>query len=454
MNLADLVGQVKNNKLSATELVTLSIKRIEEYNPRINAVIAERFEEALCDAKVVDKKLPFAGIPILIKDLFCDVAGLPTTNGCSALRKTLALKDGPTVSQLKKLGFIIVGKTNTAEFGLSTTTEPLAFGPTKSPWNEILTAGGSSGGAAAAVASCMVPLAHASDAGGSIRIPAAYCGLVGLKPSSPVVKQTIKQQITSQHVLTRCVSDSELVLRYTRPELFQHSLKNKAYKIALMDTHPVHPVSPACRKQVTQAASMLQDMGHHVEPCSFNLDWYACVDTFIVIIASNLYQQLPNARGCELPSKLMWELGRIAKKQSPQDIQEQLNLILHSTVTLFKDFDFILSPATAQAAPLLQTQKISLAENLAIRLATLTHSRTIIRLITQQLSKQMFADAPFTMPYNLLGCPAISLPTCWSKHLPSGIQLAAKQGDDNALLILSHTLMCALPVVDSIPGLL
>ena len=109
---------------------------------------------------------------------------------------------------------------------------------------------------------------------------------------------------------------------------------------------------------------------------------------------------------------------------------------------------------TFSAAPLLQAQKISLAEKFAIRVVTLTHSRTIIRYITQQLSKQMFADAPFTMPYNLLGCPAISLPTSWSKHLPSGIQLAAKKGNDNALLILSHKLMCALPVIDSIPGFL
>jgi len=452
MRLADIAKQVQNNSVKATELVSLSIKRIKEGNPRINAVIAERFDAALYDAKNIDITLPFAGIPILVKDLYCDVAGLPTTNGCSGLKKKMASQDSPTVCQLKKLGFIVVGKTNTAEFGLSTTTEPLAFGPTKNPWNKTLTAGGSSGGSAAAVASSMVPLAHASDAGGSIRIPAAYCGLVGLKPSAPAIKQTIKQHITAQHVLTSSVDDTELVLRYTRPELFKHPLKNKTHKIALMEVHSVHAISPACKNQTTQAANVLQEMGHHVAPCSVNLDWYNCIDTFIIIIARNLYQQLQNTRGCELPTKLMWELGRIAKKQSPQTIQESLNGIKQGAVALFQDYDFILSPATSQPAPLLQAQKLSLAESLVLRLATLTHSRTMIRLISRQLSKQLFAEAPFAMPYNLIGCPAISLPTCWRKHAPSSIQLAAKPGADAALLSLSHALMDALPMMDSISG--
>jgi len=450
MPLKELSNHIKQQKISAFDIVSHAINKINQCNPTINAVIAKRFKTAIHEAKQIDLALPFAGTPILIKDLYADIKGLPSTHGCKGYAANIATSDSHVVTTLKALGFIIVGKTNTAEFGLSTTTEPKLFGPTKNPFDLSKTAGGSSGGAAAAVSSGMVPLAHASDAGGSIRIPAAYCGLVGLKPSRPANAKTLKEKITSQHVLTKTVKDTQLVLQHTRPELPPYKPEKKSYKIALIIEHPWHSISQVCQQKTYQAAEALQKQGHHIEVQPFYLDWKQCVETFITIIAKNLANHLPNIKNCELTTKLMATLGKQITPQQLTQAKQSLNHIHTQTQKFFSGYDFILTPTTATTAPKLNTHKLPLLQQWLIKTACTTKNCYLLHFIYNKLTQTMFKDAPFTMPFNLAGCPAISLPTAWEANNACAIQLVAPAYQDHKLLDTAQTLIQILPPIDTV----
>jgi amidase len=451
MLLKELADNIKNQNISADAAVTHAVKQIIQLNPSINTVIAERFDNALNEAGQINFDQPFAGIPILIKDLFCDVRGLPSTHGSKAHLKNIATSDSPIVKKLKSLGFITLGKTNTAEFGLSTTTEPKAFGPTKNPFDLTQSAGGSSGGAAAAVVAGMAPLAHASDAGGSIRIPAAYCGLVGLKPSIDPQAKTPKEKITCQHVLTTSVEDSQLVLNYLRPDLPKHTSDHKPYKIALMMEHPLHPISQICQKKVYKTADALEKLGHTIKPTPFHLDWDLCVKTFITIISENLTHYLTSTttKQCETPTQLLYALGNQITADDLEYAQQALTEIQAQTQLLLNQYDFILSPTTANPAPPLQSQKTPRVQKCFIKLACSMNNRKCLDTIYKKLTQTLFKEAPFTMPYNLAGCPAISLPIAWEKANPCAIQIAAPMFQDHKLLNLSRALLLALPAIDT-----
>jgi amidase len=199
--------------------VRAAIERIEPLNPRLNAVISERFERALAEAATIDPAAPFAGVPLLLKDAVCHSAGDPYHFGLRVLKDLgwIDREDTYLARRFRAAGFIFLGKTNTPELAGSSTTEPLAYGPTLNPWRRDRSTLGSSGGSAAAVAAGMAPVAHGNDMGGSIRMPAAACGLVGLKPSRGRVSQgpdygDYMAFVTHEHVLTRSVRDSAAVL--------------------------------------------------------------------------------------------------------------------------------------------------------------------------------------------------------------------------------------------------
>ena len=214
---ADLVHR---RELRPVDLVRDAIARIEALNPVLNAVITPAFERAVEDATTVDPDRPFAGVPILVKDLCAEVDGMRMCEGSAYLKDYISRGDQEYVARLRRAGFVILGKTNTPEFGMAPTVEPRLFGATANPWDPTRTTGGSSGGSAAAVASGMVPVAHANDAGGSIRIPASVCGLFGLKPTrarnplGPRYGDVFGGMVT-EHVVTRTVRDSAALLDMT-----------------------------------------------------------------------------------------------------------------------------------------------------------------------------------------------------------------------------------------------
>ena len=213
MDATDQAALVASGEVSPIELLEAAIERIERIDPALNAVVIRWFDharETAADADLPDG--PFRGVPFLIKDLFADYAGQPISNGNVAFKEAHVVADADTtlVSRYRAAGLVIAGRTNSPELGSVPTTEPVAWGPTHNPWDTTRTPGGSSGGAAAAVASGMVPFAHASDGGGSIRIPASCCGLVGLKPSQGrITLGPIRDEsgLSVQHCVSRTVRD-------------------------------------------------------------------------------------------------------------------------------------------------------------------------------------------------------------------------------------------------------
>ena len=218
LGLAELVRQ---GQITPMELCEEAIERIEKINPKINAVVTPMVDQGRRAASNSLPDGPFAGVPFLIKDLDYAYAGVPMTSGCQALKDYVPSHDDEMVLRFKKAGLVILGKTNTPEFGLLGITEPKLFGPCRNPWNTSHTPGGSSGGSAAAVAAGLVPMAAGGDGGGSIRIPSAYCGLFGLKPSrgrnpSGPDSGQVWLGAVQNHVLTRSVRDSAAMLDATQ----------------------------------------------------------------------------------------------------------------------------------------------------------------------------------------------------------------------------------------------
>src|SRR6476661_1932919 len=217
VGLAELV---RDRRVSAEELLEEAVSRVERVNPRVNAVVNKLYDQARAAIAAGLPGGPLRGVPFLLKDLHALYQGGVTSNGCRFFSDNLADHDSELVARYKRAGTVIFGKTNTPEFGLTITTEPKLFGPTRNPWHVEFTSGGSSGGAAAAVAAGIVPAAHASDGGGSIRIPASCCGLFGLKPTRGRNPQGPDRGegwagMSTEHVITRSVRDSATFLDVT-----------------------------------------------------------------------------------------------------------------------------------------------------------------------------------------------------------------------------------------------
>ena len=284
-DMTGLAAAVAGGEVSAGEVVEFSLNRMRERNPAINAIVGERGEQALREVAAGLPKGPLRGIPFVIKDLHMDVAGLPTTNGSRLFGDAVATADSELVARYRRAGLVIIGKTNAPEFGLNASTEPLLFGPTRNPHRLTHSVGGSSGGSAAAVASGIVPAGQASDGGGSIRIPASACGLVGLKPSRGRVpafpaRNLLAAPMAVNHAVTRSVRDSALLLDIAAgpvpgdPYVIAPASKPYAeivhtapgrLRIGIATTLPSGAeVHPDCVAVTRDIAGLLSDLGHDV----------------------------------------------------------------------------------------------------------------------------------------------------------------------------------------------
>ncbi|HEX9260531.1 MAG TPA: amidase, partial [Acidimicrobiales bacterium] len=280
---------VRSGQASPKELVDDAIERIERVNPQVNAVIIPRFDKARHEAAGSLPDGPFTGVPMVVKDLTITMEGDPYHGGTRALKNAgyVAPYDSYLARRFRRAGFVVVGRTNTPELGSTITTEPLSYGPARNPWNLDHSTGGSSGGSAAAVAAGMVAVGHANDGGGSIRIPASECGLVGLKPSRGRVSQgpdigEAWAGATVEHVVTRSVRDSAGVLDaihgYEVGDLYVAPAPARPYasevgadpgplRIGVLD-HPLMlgaPAHPECAAAANNAARLLESLGHRVE---------------------------------------------------------------------------------------------------------------------------------------------------------------------------------------------
>ena len=461
-----LAGQVRSGEVSATQAVEASLARIQALQPSINAftqVRAEQALEAAAQIRAGDAR-PFAGVPIGIKDLFSPMAGWRQSQGSNLFGDWTPDYDAYVVRRLKQAGCLIVGTTNTPEFGLVATTEPSRFGPTRNPWDLERTAGGSSGGSGAAVAAGMVPVAHGSDGGGSIRIPAACCGLVGLKPSRGRVSpgpDLGDAYLSSDGVLTHTVADTAALLDVmagyewgdanwaTPPATSFAQAANRQpgrLRIRVVTTPPIDVVvDPTCLEAARQAADLLSDLGHQVE--EGRLPWdapdglelfktlWTVGASFGIAFGGLMTGRSPRQEDVEAFTWAMHRQGERVDAVSFLATVTRLQALARQVVAEWEHTDLVLTPALAE-------RPLKLGE---IDTSSADASATFYRAAE---------FTPFTPIVNVTGQPAISLPLFHGEDgLPLGIQLIGAPAGEATLLSVASQLEIASPWADRRPPL-
>ncbi|MEW6130465.1 MAG: amidase [Acidobacteriota bacterium] len=449
---------VRKKEVKPLELVEATIERIEKVNPQINAIVTKMYTEARAAANAPITDAPFAGVPFLLKDLLAAYQGVPMSSGSKYLKDFKPNEDSELVARYKRAGLIVVAKTNTPEFGILPTTEPDLFGAARNPWNTNHITGGSSGGSAAAVAAGIVPIAHANDGGGSIRIPASCCGVFGLKPTrarNPLGPNfgDMFSGLIAEHAVSRTVRDSAALLDATsgaalgdpycaptpaRPFVEEVGADTGKLRIAFTTTAPLGtPVHPDSVAAVEDAAKLLTDLGHYVVEAAPAINGEMLVKSFMAIWAAGLtwtIQSLSYAVG-RMPVEGELEPGTMAlnemgKKVTASDylLSVQYIQILGRQIAAFmQDYDVLLTP-TLGSPPLA----------LGSFAATEEDAMAGMRVAT--------AFVPFTPICNATGQPAMSVPLYWNAEgLPVGTHFVGRFGDEATLFRLAAQLETARP---------
>jgi Asp-tRNA(Asn)/Glu-tRNA(Gln) amidotransferase A subunit family amidase len=462
-----LAELVRKREVSAADLLREARNRCDRVNPQLNAVVRRLDAEAERTAGAMASDGPFSGVPFLVKDLGPALAGAPLTCGSRLFAGYVPQADGEIVKRFKAAGLIAFGKTNVPEFGLVPFTEPELFGPCRNPWSLDRTPGGSSGGSASAVAAGIVPMAHASDGGGSIRIPASCCGLVGLKtsrglnPREPRI-QTITEDFGVDHVVSRSVRDSAAALDAVcnRPnagflsslEEAPQPLKVAAVRSAMFGSS----VAPEVRAALESAAGLMEQLGHSVEDAEPEVDYGEFGMAFLIYWAVSARQVLDGAvqaagraasrEDVELST---WTLASVGGVVSEADKAHARAVISKSTraFTEFSErYDIIMSPILAGLPLRIGQNSPTAKEKIAMRVVDGIHSPWLMKSLMRAIAAKSFAFAPFTAQFNMTGQPAISVPLFWSDGgLPIGIQFAGKLNADGLLLRLARQLELARP---------
>ncbi len=455
LGLAELV---RKGEVSAAELVEAAIERIERHNPTLNAVVYKAYDEARETAARELPSGPFRGVPFLIKDLGCPVAGMPRTSGSRFLADEVPAEDGELTRRYRASGVVILGKTNTPELGITGTTESALLGPCRNPWNPDHISGGSSGGAAAATAAGIVPLAHASDGLGSIRIPAACCGVFGLKvtrdrnPGGPLDPgRAIGFSV--DHVVSRSVRDSAAMLDCSdgpepatpfaypakaRPYLDEVGADPGRLRIAFTSETPrgvaIHPENQAA---LEETVVLLEGLGHELVERGLGIDYrelYRAQQRVSGANAAANYLELVAARGREPEEHelepLTWAGIRAGRKLTGAEVMgawRSLRVLCRQTLSLFEEFDLLLTPVMGTPPPVIG------------------HIDPVT-LEPREVSKRQAEAFPFTPPFNFTGQPAMSVPLAWSADgLPLGMQFVGRYADEATLFRVASQLERARP---------
>lgn len=483
----ELARLVKVGDVSAAELLDLASAQLNRLNPTLNAVNLPMPE--LAQQRVRGPLSgPLAGVPFLIKDAIQDHAGQPTSNGSRAFRKSIAKQHSTFVQRLLDAGAVILGKTNTPELALKGVTDPREFGVTRNPWNLARTPGGSSGGSAAAVAAGIVPMAGANDGGGSTRIPAACCGLFGLRPSrgrvppGPAVGE-IWEGASSDLVVSRSVRDSALALDIlsgpacgdpyviappAAPYVDMVRREPGRLRIAFDTASPlgteVHPEAVAA---VAQTATLLGSLGHEVVEDRPHYDGLALARCYLEMYFGQVAATLAQARASgaqsadfELTTLLLEAFGKASSAGAYVSSHRRWNDFARALGEFHCRYDLYLTPTiacppvdhAATVMPRAQSRVLSLLLNTGL-LGVLARLGLMDSAL-DQLSRQNLTFTPFTQLANLTGTPAMSVPLHWTADgLPLGVQFIGSFGSEALLLQLAGQLERARPWMQRLPDL-
>ncbi|HEY1447425.1 MAG TPA: amidase family protein [Caulobacteraceae bacterium] len=450
-----LAALIAAREVSAAEVVDAALARLDDVNPELNAVTLSLADSARAEVKNCAPAGPLGGVPYLIKDLGAQVAGTPTTAGSWLTGSSPAADDSALVASYRRGGLVIIGKTNTPEFGLEPVTEPARFGPSRNPWNLERTPGGSSGGASSAVAGGIVPAAHASDGGGSIRVPAAASGLFGLKPSRGRVSFAPADEgwggFSIHHAVSWSVRDSAALLdlvcqpvpgdpywRDPPVTAFAEAARREpgALRVAFTTRALAAPaIDPECAKAVRETARLCEALGHRVEEAELPGDFAALGRVGGTVIAGNVAATLDAeaARrgqpiGEDEVEDVTWAMYQRGRRVSASDYLQALEAC-HAfgrvMAGYFQDHDVLL---------------LSTLGSPAIPIGWLRGGGL------DGYADRLFAFMPNTQAFNITGQPAMSVPLAMSAGgLPIGLQFVARVGEEATLLQLAAQLEQAKP---------
>lgn len=481
--LADLV---RTRQVHPLELFEAAARRIEALNPRLNAVVYPDLDRARGAAAAEPREGPFAGVPFLVKDLGAAVAGLPYTMSSRSRAGYVAAADNDIVTRHRRAGLLILGKTNTPEFGLSPVTESEMHGPARNPWDPGRTPGGSSGGSAAAVASGMVPMAHGNDGGGSIRMPSSHCGLFGLKPTrgrstwGPDYMECWLG-LSEQHALTRSVRDSARLLDAThgappgapyRPAPPARPLAEEVgadpgrlriafTKSALLDETPQ---DPECVAAVESAARLCAELGHEVTEARPPLNIFEIVDAFVTLTGGEGAFQIAESErltGRKVRSGdvelVTWIIRIIGKQRSAADLDHAFDVMRRTGRVMagfMEQYDLVLTSTVARPPWPIGELDLGRAERAMLQVVKRAPAKPVVRSVVKQLAAEILRPMPNTPLGNLTGQPAMSVPLHWTPDgLPVGVQFIGRLEEEGLLFRLAAQLEAASPWWDHRPSL-
>lgn len=454
-----LARLVKRGDADPLELLEIAIARAEHLNPQFNFMATPLYEYARAQLKAATPTGSMAGVPFLLKDLSIDLKDTRLTYGSVLFKDHISKHDSTLAVRYKKAGLVIFGKTTSPEFGKSITTESRLFGPSLNPWDKTRSPGGSSGGSAAAVALGVLPAAHASDGGGSIRIPASACGLFGLKPSrgrTPYGPQTMESSggLSIMHVISRSVRDSAALLdasrgpevgsRYTVPPpkipyLAEVKRSPGKLKIGVLTGEGAGiPIDKDCTTALEQARELCKDLGHKVETIAWpkDINRKSTGDVMGVLMGSNLVVTIEDAEKRlgrpvtqeEIEAVNWWQNQHMRDISAAQYVRAErgLSAISLAMARTFGDCDMVLSPTMAALPPLIGT--VDASQNVEL------------------VSDLLFPYAIFTAIYNITGQPAMTVPLYWnSNNVPVGVMFGARSYSEHTLFRLAGQLEKAVP---------
>ncbi len=456
--LADLV---RTKQVTAQELLDAALARSREVNPKINAIVLDHEDVARRALKDGLPQGPLTGVPYLLKDLGAALKGTVTTGSLSYAREAVATADSTYVERVKNAGLVVFGKTHSPELGLSPSSESRMFGATRNPWNLNHIAGGSSGGAAAAVAAGIVPVAHATDGGGSIRIPASCCGLFGLKPTRARTPMGPKRGegwggASVGHVVSRSVRDSAAFLDATAgaapgdpypaphaPHPFLDEARTAPGRLRIaFSTKPAIPTEahPDAIAAVREAAKLCESLGHHVDEAAPDINGMEIMAAQGIVISANVAftvdeaaEALGRTARAQDVERATWFRVENARKTDSSAYARAMNTLhlLGRTVAAFmSNYDVILQPTAAQPP---------------LPIGVLNMDREDL----QQMFREMISFIPYTGIYNLTGQPSANIPLHWNAQgLPIGTMFTTRFGDEATLFRLAAQIEQARPWKD------
>ncbi len=481
-----LANLIKTGVISPSELLDAAIERIELHNPQLNAVICKLYDQARA---AVQREIPagaFQGVPFLLKDLLAEYAGTPLRFGSRFTAGWVSTQDSELVQRFKKAGLIILGKTNTPEFGLSPVTEPELYGPTRNPWDLNRSSGGSSGGSAAAVASGMVPMAHGGDGAGSLRIPAAYCGIFGLKPSrgrTPTGPSVMRvwQGMVVEHVMTRSVRDCAAMLdalagteigspislpKPEQPFLNSLAAPRPTLRIAVTD-QPFFPstVTAEYQEALKKTAKLCSQLGHNVEVAMPEINEEDVLLAYMIVVTADTAASIKmladamgkkdNYVGLETMTAVLCEVGEHFSAKDFAWASHILDMTSRRLAEFFLKYDVLVTPTMAMPPPLVHEFKPDRFEKNVLEILRRLPYGPLLRKLIQRIANKNIAFSPFTPLFNITGQPAMSVPLFWDKQgLPIGMQFAGRLGEEKTLLQLASQLEEAQPWRKKVPQIM